>query len=180
MDYYEVLGWIALVLMAIALPIFIIWAVVQWVNFFRTRKKDSTKIRILANSQTALYILFSIVVISGVIINIYGAINSSGSTIMVILIAIGAFLGGIGLIALIFEVAKRWHILGGLMFLVIGLLPFAELVFKDFAEHTLANYPSIITAVAFVLFASLVLSGIIIMIKGNNFDSQSKIVTLAS
>ncbi len=178
MSYIEVLGWIALVLMAIGLPIIIIWAFIQWVNFFRARKEKPSKKRIVVDAQTALYILFSIVVISGVIINIYGVINSSGSIITVFLIAIGTFLGGIGLIALILEVARRWHIIGGLIFLVIGLLPFAELVFKDFAEHTLANYPPYIITVAFALFASLVFSGLIMLIKGNKFYSQSKIACL--
>jgi len=178
--YNEALGWMALILMAIGLPIFIIWAIVQWINFFRTRKEDSTKRRIPLSAQTALYALFSIVVISGVIINIYAAIDSSGSVITVFLIAFGTFLGGIGLIALILEVTRRWHMIGGLIFLAIGLLPFVELVFRDFAEHTLADYPLYIIAVAFTLFASLVFSGAIIMIKGNTFYPQSKKVTPAS
>ena len=171
MGYNEVLGWIALVLAAIGISILIIWAIVQWVNFFRTRKQDSTKKRILVDIQTALYILFSVVVISGVIVNIYGAINSSWSVNAVFLIAIGSFLGDIGLIALILEVAKRWHIIGGLIFLVMGLLPFVELVFRGFVDHTLANYPPYIMAITLTAFICLVFSGIFMLIKGNDLYS---------
>jgi hypothetical protein len=172
MSYDEVLGWIALALMVIALSIFVIWAILQWVNFFQVRKEDSTKIQIRLNAQTALYVLLSIAIIGGVLINIYTSIDSSYSVITIFFVAIGTFLGSIGLIAIILGVAKRWHIMGGLIFIAIGLLPFVELVTRDFADHTLVNYPLYIAVVVFVVFACLVFSGVIMVIKGNQFNSQ--------
>ncbi|MDD2251957.1 MAG: hypothetical protein WCS74_00285 [Dehalococcoidales bacterium] len=169
MEYSEVLGWIALVLMAIGLPIFVIWAIVQWVQFFQKKIQLSKRISLTITAQLVFYALLTSAVIFAVIINIAQSIEASHSLLGILLYAIITFLGSIGFIAITLEVARRLHVVaGGLIFMISGIYLLASILMSDLTTLPLFNEPGVLVVFLFLTFIALAASGIILILRGKS------------
>ena len=122
--------------------------------------------RIPITAELLLYALLTISVISGLIVNTSLWATQSKSLLEIFIIGLVSLLGGIGFIAIILEVAKRWYIIGGVIFLAIGLFALFSIFFSYNEELGLLHDPPYMFALALLIYVSLTVSGIIVIIKG--------------
>ncbi len=124
--------------------------------------------RIPVTAKLLLYTLLTISVISGVIGSTLTAATYNISSLELFIYVLIAILGGIGVVAILLEVAKRWQHVGGGLFVGIPIIIFASLP-AGFNEefHLFHDYPYLIAPLLLWNTAWLI-SGIIIILRGRN------------
>ncbi len=122
------------------------------------------KITIIA--ELLLYILLAISVISSVIANILKTATITGSFFDLLFTGLISLFAGIGFIVIILEVSKRWHHIGGAVFLCLALSITFWIPSSYNSELGLFhNYPYLIAPVLVIALAWAI-SGVIIIIYG--------------
>ena len=107
--------------------------------------------RIPVTAKLLLYTLLTISVISGVIGSTLKVLTNNINTLDLFIYILIAILAGIGFIAIILEVAKRWHRVGGGLFVGISIFILASLP-SGFNEelHLFHDHPYIIAPVLII------------------------------
>ncbi len=122
--------------------------------------------KITITAELLLYTLLTISVISGVIANVLKTATNTSSFFDLFITGLISLLAGIGFIVIVLGIAKRWHRVGGVIFLGIALFILFSLPFSYNEELSLFhNYPYLI-APALVIALSWAVSGVIIIISG--------------
>ncbi len=119
------------------------------------------------SSKLLLYTLITISVISGMIGSILA--NIPGSLLSIFLTILVSLLGGIGFVAIILEVAKRWSLVGGGIFLGIALVILFSLPYGDNEAFDSFRFAPYILTTLVVLNVSWLIAGIIIILRGKSF-----------
>ena len=121
-------------------------------------------------AKLLLYTLLTISVISGVIGSVLlRAADTSNSFLEIFIIGLVSLLAGIGFIAIILGVAKRWQFVGGAIFLSLALFILFSLPSGYNMERSfLHDYPYLIVPLL-VTTLSWAISGVIIIIRGKDF-----------
>ena len=116
-----------------------------------------------------LYTLLTVSVICGVVVNVLRASINTNSFLELFIYGLISLLMGIGFIAIILEVAKRWHFIGGILFLVIGLFALISILFS-YVENIgpFNDYPYLLVPVL-LIYVSLTVSGVIVIMRGKSF-----------
>jgi len=128
--------------------------------------------KIPITAELLLYTLLTISVISGVIANVLKAATNTSNFFELFITGLISLLAGIGFIVIVLGLAKRWHRIGGVIFLGIALFILFSLPFSYNEELSLFyDYPYLITPLL-VTALSWAISGVIIIIKGKFLSTK--------
>ena len=127
-------------------------------------KNSRVKIgRIPITTELLLYTLLTISVISSVVGNVLNAAINSSNFLELFISGLISLLIVIGMIAIIWGVVKRWHRVGGAIFLAIAIYMLWGLLYAYNQElGLLYDYPYLV-APALVWTVSWAISGVIII-----------------
>ena len=135
--------------------------------------------RIPVTAKLLLYTLLTISVVSGIVGNsLMLATNNVSSLdffIFYVLMGVGAMLAGIGFVAIILEVARRWQRVGGGLFIGIAIFIFASLPSGFNEELRLFHDHPYIIAPVLIINISWLISGIIIILRGNFLSTKAEV-----
>lgn len=125
--------------------------------------------RIPITAELLLYALLTISVISGVVVNVLRASINTNSFLELFIYGLISLLMGIGFIAIIWEVTKRWHRVGGVLFIAIAIFILWGIIYSyNQGIGTFYDTPYLL-APPLVLITSLAISGTIIIMRGKSF-----------
>ena len=128
--------------------------------------------RIPITAELLLYTLLTISVISGVIANVLKTATITGGFLDLFITGLISLLTSTEFIVIVLEIAKRWHRVGGTIFLGIALFILFSLPLSYNEELSLFHdYPYLI-APLLVIALSWVISGVIIIINGKFLSAK--------
>ena len=130
--------------------------------------------KIPITAQLLLYTLLTISVISGTIGSALTTANIPGSFLGYFITILVAILAGIGFVAIILEVAKRWILIGGGIFIGIALFILFSLPYGYNEAFNSHRFHAFILATLVVWNISWLISGIIIILRGKSFLTAKK------
>jgi len=125
--------------------------------------------RIPVTAKLLLYTLLTISVISIVIGSTLTAVTYDISSLELFIYVPVAILSGIGFVAIILEIAKRWQRVGGALFVGIAIFVFASLPSGFNEELDLFHDHPYLVAPLLVWNICWLISGIIIILRGKSF-----------
>lgn len=117
-------------------------------------------------AELSLYILLIVSIISGVTLNVIKTATVTNDFFDLLLTGVIALFTGIGFIVIILEVAKRWHYVGGVIFLCLGISVFFWIPSSYSSELGLFHNHPYLIAPAIVWALTWAISGVIIIIYG--------------
>ena len=120
-------------------------------------------------AELLLYTLLTISVISSVIANTLQLASQSKSFLEILITILVSLLVSIGFIAIIWEVTKRWYLVGGVLFIAIAIFILWGIIYSyNQGIGTFYDTPYLL-APLLVLITSLAISGTIIIMRGKSF-----------
>lgn len=120
-------------------------------------------------SKLLLYTLLITGVISGTITSLLGVAINNSSFLDFLMWGLALPLMGIGFIAIILLIAKRWQRIGGAILLAVMLYSLAGVLYEYNNELGLFYDHPYLIALFLVMIFSWAISGVIIIVRGKSF-----------